>query len=494
MPFKGDMRLGGPHDNEANLNGTSSDFDGVLAAGTVVDGPIDTSRTEYDYVGNGFIMPYSTMVYADGLGGTYSVETWGLQYLPAGWVTDEYVVDHTIYITEIDQNVTAGYDTFRNIEDGTGINTASLYGVVRPADGDSVYGPFGDSTDETASYYDYNTSTTETVPNGKVYRQAYVYSTSEPTEYVLGTVYVSGSYFADGTLVADQPDSQVEVPTGSNNYYHDGNDNRYEWDGNGNIVYRYSGLNPYGTFITSDADNNYYWDGNGGYYAASIGNCPESGSLIASGQGTNSTYVWEENTSYDNGTYNWSEYTDGSCGSYTTSDTPSYLGSGQTLGVSPTRPYGVDETTTWNAGTWSTGRSYPIAYLSDGVGGYYEAMHSEPTLGGFYSLGTTIYSEGYAENTFTLYMSDGTTSYVIGNGTATYTLHYIWDGYGGVISGPTSVGDIYPLGTPITDQWSNHISESYESYDGDGNLVTGTTYYFHDGAGSYTTSNNSTYS
>jgi hypothetical protein len=78
MPFKGDRRLGGPHRNEATLNGTSSDFDSVLAAGTVISGPTDTSRNALDAVGNLFYMPYSTTVYADGLGGQNSIETWGL--------------------------------------------------------------------------------------------------------------------------------------------------------------------------------------------------------------------------------------------------------------------------------------------------------------------------------------------------------------------------------------------------------------------------------
>jgi hypothetical protein len=91
MPFKGDMRLGGRHSNVATLNGTASEF-GVLAAGTVIS-VTDTSRYEYDGLGTAFYMPYSTTMYADGLGGQTSVETWGLQYYPAGWYIGSYSYD-----------------------------------------------------------------------------------------------------------------------------------------------------------------------------------------------------------------------------------------------------------------------------------------------------------------------------------------------------------------------------------------------------------------
>ena len=131
MPFKGDMRLGGPHDNERTLNGTSSDFDGVPAYGTFLSGPTDTSRNEADFVGTEFFMPYSTTVYANGLGGAYAVEVWGLQYFPAGWITNR--VEVTSYTFEIDYPIdqlaviTYAIDRIDYIEDGTGINYESPY-------------------------------------------------------------------------------------------------------------------------------------------------------------------------------------------------------------------------------------------------------------------------------------------------------------------------------------------------------------------------------
>ena len=148
MPFKGDMRLGGPHDNEASLNGTSSDFAGVPAAGTILSGPTDTSRVESDYVGNQFLMPYSTTVYADGNGGQNSVETWGLQYLPAGWVTMSDVVSISIPASFTLWNGTTvgpsstivGSNQTLHIEDGTGINYTSTSTNYLYAEGDSITG------------------------------------------------------------------------------------------------------------------------------------------------------------------------------------------------------------------------------------------------------------------------------------------------------------------------------------------------------------------
>lgn len=144
MPFKGDRRLGGPHDNEASLNGTSSDFDSVPAYGTVLSGPTDTSRNVNDFLGTPFYMPYSTTVYADGLGGENPVETWGLQYYPAGWVTatsstSQFVTWNFATSGEgltTSGNLEWGFITEKHVEDGTGINyTAYLSTTCNFTDG-----------------------------------------------------------------------------------------------------------------------------------------------------------------------------------------------------------------------------------------------------------------------------------------------------------------------------------------------------------------------
>ena len=146
MPFKGDMRLGGRHSNVASLNGTASDFVSVPAYGTVLSGPTDTSRFENDFLGTQFYMPYSTTVYANGLGGQTSVETWGLQYYPAGWVTA--TSQNPLYVSwgpeELDgysNTVLSGtwnyaMENLNHIEDGTGINyTAVVSTVVAESNG-----------------------------------------------------------------------------------------------------------------------------------------------------------------------------------------------------------------------------------------------------------------------------------------------------------------------------------------------------------------------
>ena len=146
MPFKGDMRLGGRHSNVASLNGTASDFVSVPAYGTVLSGPTDTSRNENDFLGTPFYMPYSTTVYADGLGGQTSVETWGLQYYPAGWVTatsqNLLFLSWGPYTLAGDNSVTLNgtwnyaVENINHIEDGTGINyTAVVNTVIDEANG-----------------------------------------------------------------------------------------------------------------------------------------------------------------------------------------------------------------------------------------------------------------------------------------------------------------------------------------------------------------------
>jgi hypothetical protein len=441
---------------------------------------------------------------ADGVGGTY-LELTSASYLSAGtWVGPRWGDDEPNTATYFDPTGNASnyfngiYSVSRHVSDGSG---GAVFSQFAETYGDFfAYGTPVSGAPEESIFYLTTThpESSSEIPNGRYTYDSLVWDGVGGISLTQGSFFTGGSYYPDGTLESDASDTQVEVPAYSGNYYFDGNDNRWEWDGSGNIVFRYSGLYPSGTYITSYGDYDYYWDGNGGYYdsynggGGGGGECDPSGTYIGSGSGDYYTYVSEEDTSYPNGTYSYTEYADGQCGSY--SDySYSYLATNETIAVSTTRPHSYEETS-WNDGQWTTGRAYPYAYLSDGQGGYYEAMHSEPTLGDFYPIGTTVLAEGYVANTFTLNLSDGTTSYVIENGTGTYTTHYIWDGNGNIMSGPNETGSFLPLGTPILDQSSNHISETYEYDDGDGNLVTGTTYYFHDGNGYYTTSSNPTYS
>jgi hypothetical protein len=267
MPLKGYHRVGGPNATltELGFGGHGTPSQQYPAAGTYLRTD-DTSRYENDYVGQPHWMPYSTDVYANGLGGEYGVENWQLQYLPAGWVTGIGEIDHYIYVAEAGQNVLVGTDTVYNTEDGTGINSPVTMGPAqRPNQGDLLVGPYGSAYPLTSSYYD-NSDNTWHYPETGVYVRDYAYYNSPNDSYYIQNGYDSGSNYPDGTFIVDQPDSYVEVPTGSGNTYFDGNDNRYEWDGSGNAVYRYSGLYSNGTYITNYQDYNYYWDGFGGFY------------------------------------------------------------------------------------------------------------------------------------------------------------------------------------------------------------------------------------
>jgi len=131
MPLKGYHRVGGPNATLTELGFGGSGGDLILAAGTVISGPTDTSRYENDVTGNPFWMPYSTTVYADGQGGTYPVETWGLQYLPAGWITYQNsgpwyqtALYSSFYELQNSMNVQVLLGSFNEYywEDGTGIS------------------------------------------------------------------------------------------------------------------------------------------------------------------------------------------------------------------------------------------------------------------------------------------------------------------------------------------------------------------------------------
>ena len=245
MPFKGDMRLGGPHDNERTLNGTSSDFDGVPAYGTFLRGPEDTSREESDFVGNLFQMPYETNWYADGLGGEYPVEVWGLQYFPAGWVTNRVdIVNENFYVEELDVTVT--WQTFAtdSIEDGTGINYESTVVYYQASQGDVI----GD----TSYYVTYLVADEERV---EVYGEFYYPQRTKVRCYHDG----SGGYYSEqlgGSYVEYQPsgtliNAQIQVKT--------------EMPPDRDLA---DGLAPHMADYWNGKYRSAYWNGSGGYTAS----------------------------------------------------------------------------------------------------------------------------------------------------------------------------------------------------------------------------------
>lgn len=131
-----------PNDKSINLGGLGSvssfnEFGGNFPPYGTFLYSTDTSRFENDAISVQYWMPYTTNFYANGQGGEYWQETWGLQYFPAGWVTsvsinttqdswDFYTFDNT----HTTGNVDVLQETFHNTEDGTGINTPILYQSV----------------------------------------------------------------------------------------------------------------------------------------------------------------------------------------------------------------------------------------------------------------------------------------------------------------------------------------------------------------------------
>lgn len=97
---------------------------------------VDSSHTENDAIGTSFFMPFTKNYYANGTGGEYWSEVWGLQYYPAGWVSsvtsnttqDSYFYTTSDY-TSVSGTVDITSETVYNTEDGTGINTPISQGV-----------------------------------------------------------------------------------------------------------------------------------------------------------------------------------------------------------------------------------------------------------------------------------------------------------------------------------------------------------------------------
>jgi hypothetical protein len=90
----------------------------------------DTSRYVNDYIDQSFWMPYSVPVYTNGnCGETFGSEVWGLQYLPAGWITNTGTdnISVTWYYSAYNGEITQGttdirWSAWQDTEDGTGIN------------------------------------------------------------------------------------------------------------------------------------------------------------------------------------------------------------------------------------------------------------------------------------------------------------------------------------------------------------------------------------
>lgn len=75
-----------------------------------------------------------------------------------------------------------------------------------------------------------------------------------------------GAYYSSGTVIFHY-DNTVEVPSGSGQNFSNGTFQEYRWDGSGGYNDTSGGsYYSYGTYITNYSGVDYYWDGAGGYY------------------------------------------------------------------------------------------------------------------------------------------------------------------------------------------------------------------------------------
>jgi len=316
--------------------------------------------------------------YADGLGGSFdqtnywSLPSYGQQLSNTSlsyynWET-EYNYDIYQY-----RAVNGKYSNLYAFADGGGGYYTSYVDGGSYINGGQVSGsPTYNFTDQTSTFSEDG----QQYPNGKYIYDGFFWevdSFGNGTGNVVGMSGIDGGdFYADGTFFRDVQDSYPEVPSGSGNYFFDGNDNRWEWNGVGAIVFRYSGLYSFGTFITNYQDYNYYWDGAGGYYqgeyTGSSQSYPSSGTVIDSGGGS-SSLSWNapdgSSGTFTYSSWGYTTYADGNGGSWTSSGGWSANYGDVIQGGSYQSQIDLDE----NGNPIYVWASYSICY--DGNGGYY---------------------------------------------------------------------------------------------------------------------------
>ena len=330
MPFKGDMRLGGPHDNEANLNGTSSDFEGVPEYGTLIE---IIYQTTYPVSNGGSFVVSSAFPnqvcdvdkVADGLGG--DLIDWSTAR-NINYITGSFSESGTYYGTinlpsgnNLGQpTYTYSYGTYTNYYEHDGV------GGVNGMGGDSSYTQQGESIVNVSypavasGYTDingYNVATGYSNATWYIHDgiggfseennfepysldtvilefnqplETYVYETdtyyqnglSDIQQYKAdgygnytgpySTATTVGSYYPAGDIITSQIDSYSGdvVEINSDYYWPQRNGYKITWDGYGGYNYVTSWYASSGTWFAADEWNNYYWDGQGGYYSEGI--------------------------------------------------------------------------------------------------------------------------------------------------------------------------------------------------------------------------------
>lgn len=320
---------------------------------------VDTSRNEYDARNAAFFIPYTTYVYADGDCGEMSREDWGLQYRPAGWVTEirQVNIAQTWDYQMHDQSVAAGsivtkYETIFDTEDGTGINYAASQGFT----------------------YTLNTSIVQQYFDNFTMRWAVWWSDVSKSFYV-----------EDYTMY---PTYGTYIQQTSDDY----------------LIY----ISEADTFAKAGvAVNDNFADGYGGVYkvATYINWIPNNELILTINYSNNQSYDSSNDTNYDNGYYSSYVAKSNGGGGYFTDSVigGSYFSYGTFVRVQSDTPY---------YSSWSNNNSYSFANgtysrvnrIWDGSGGF---QNSSPfDAGEYYSYGTLIgtgYYDQYASGPYDLY-------------------------------------------------------------------------------------------
>ena len=322
----------------------------------------DTSRYVNDYIDQSFWMPYSVPVYTNGsCGETYGSEVWGLEYLPAGWVTNtgtDTITATWNYTTSNYQNVSGSADlrwsAWQDTEDGTGINYRNyVQGGDYIADGAHITDSF----------------------DGNTYRW-FVARSGDSTSFSDYTMYDPyGVWSYDGSQDAYLyiEETQSSVMAGTENYssYSDGYGGYYQMT---NSVDWYPG----GTgLVTINSYNN-------------ISEDPLDQINYDNGTISNEVAVMNGGSPNGDGTYTIQTFTDGSYypqGEYirTLADYPNYS---YWNDYSFTNGTGVRTDRQWdgNGGFQTQNDVYYGSYSTDYIGNYYNSYD-----GNYYDL----YHDGY---------------------------------------------------------------------------------------------------
>lgn len=355
MPFKGDMRLGGPHDNGARLNGSSEGGPSVPPAGTIIgtaDNVTYVLGPVAEYTLPSSVYPYSVYtqkcsvpIVADGIGGQsydYS-NAFNIEYYPSGtmialdaYTTPTYLQTDWGSFENGSASVSLVHDGYGSITTETGSVSYTYYGMEFYQDTISYDAYFPDS-DQSYSVGSF--------ARHYVHDQSGGYTYWDDAPSLVGTGTVVGTQEGLGYLTINGTD--YPSTTYSSEIVWDGTS--LQWGGG------YTSYYPQNNLITESDGIYYYHDGNGGYFTY------EGGPMPTGNYNSGTNYIDINGAQYANGTYTDSEY---------------YWYNGTTWSTSYSyEPYGYTFTSHDNNDEWGNWMSTTY-YKSDEAGGYFTETSS----------------------------------------------------------------------------------------------------------------------